>query len=350
MLVTNGLRFGGAERVVQALAEDLTTGGHQAIVVATTRDGPIGDALRSRGIRVEVLGLQSVVDVRVPYRLRRLMTELRPDIVHSHLAVADIAVTAALAPRRMCTVHNPGVELDPLKRWLWHRALARMHAVAAVSDAVRRSLPVDARLIRPSLVTDTPPQLDRSAARERLGLPLDRPVVLGIGRLHPIKGFDVLAVAAQHLDALVAVIGEGSERARLCDSKLRLLGPRDDAGEVIAAADLVVVPSRSEGFPQVPLQAMAAGLPVVATRVGGTPEVVVDGQTGILVPPEDPTALADAIQRVLASPDVGRRWGRTGRARLSSARFTRRDMTDHTLSVYRQVVADVPGPRSESVR
>ena len=281
--------------------------------------------------------MANAADVRVVAKLRRSISRFRPDVVHSHLAVADIASVAASAPNRICTVHNPGVELDRIKRWLWHRALPRFRVVTAVSEAVRRSLPVPARVLHPSLVSDRDPLLSRSRARRRLGLCDDGPVVLAVGRLHPIKGFDILAGIAARLDATVAIVGEGPQRDALATGAVRLLGAHAHAASLMAAADVLVMPSRSEGFPQVPLQAMAAGVPVVATRVGGTPEIVVDGDTGRLVPPEDPEALAAALTEVLASPALARKWGQAGQHRLAQADFTRDAMIRATVSLYAEV-------------
>ncbi|MEL7370720.1 MAG: glycosyltransferase [Myxococcota bacterium] len=336
MLVTNGLRYGGAERVVEALAEDMQSMGHTVAVVATTRGGPIGENLQRRGIPVHVLGLASAVDGRAPFRLWRHIRRFRPDIVHSHLAVSDIATAVAGPRQRVCTVHNPGVELSAPKRRLWHLALRRFRAVVAVSEAVQITLPIPARVIRPSLVDAERTFVDQQEARRRLGLPLDQSLVLGIGRLSRVKGFDVLAAAAPQIRAHIAVMGEGDERTQLAP-RLHLLGAREDAADLLPAADVVVIPSRSEGFPQVPLQAMAAGRPVVATRVGGTPEIVLNEQTGLLVPPEDPVALAAAINRVLDASDQAIRWGQTGRQRLIQAQFTRAAMVSRTVSLYREV-------------
>lgn len=339
MLVTCGLRYGGAERVVQALAEDLTDRGHAAMVVATTRGGPIGTALRHRGIPVQVLGLRSAVDLRVPGQLRRVIERFGPDVVHSHLAVADIAVTAARAPGRVCTVHNPGVELSRFKRGLWRAVLPWFRIVTAVSETVRRALPVDARVVHPSTISGDSPVLSRSEARRRLSLSEDAPVVLFVGRLSRVKGLDVLAAAAETLEPhyRIVVVGEGPEHRALEGTRLELVGARDDAADLMAAADVVVMPSRSEGFPQVPLQAMAAGVPVVGTAVGGTPEIVEHERTGLLVPPEDPEALGAAIRRTLSAPDERRRWGEAGRRRLAEANLTRSGMVDATVSLYREV-------------
>lgn len=352
MLVTCGLRYGGAERIVQALAEDLTAAGDHVTVVATTRDGPIGDELRARGVGVHVLGIRGAADARVPVALARLAIARGTELMHSHLAVADIACAAAsvLLPgvKRVSTVHNPGVELDRLKAALWARALPRFHRVLAVSEAVKARLPrgVRADVVRPSLVE--PPRHEASPelqerARARLGIRPDVPLILAIGRLVPVKGFDVLARASKRLrtpGVRVLVVGEGPERARLAQQGgLTLIGPRDDVDALLPAADVIVCPSRSEGFPQVPLHAMAAGVPVVATPVGGTPEIVLDGETGVLVPPEDPRALAEALDALLADPERRARLGAAGRARIEAAGFTRAAMVERTRSVYREVLA-----------
>jgi glycosyltransferase involved in cell wall biosynthesis len=243
--------------------------------------------------------------------------------------------------RALSTVHNPGVELGRAKRRLWGPALRRMDAVVAVSRAARAGLPagVSARVLPPSLIDPDRPLPTRAEARRALGLDPACPVVLAVGRLAPVKGLDVLARAAEALpEAEVAVIGEGPERARLAGTRLRLLGPRADAARLLPAADVVALPSRSEGFPQVPLHAMAAERPVVATRVGGTPEVVEDGGTGLLVPPEDPRALAEALRHLLATPALARRLGAAGRERLLAKGWTATGMVDATRRLYLELL------------
>lgn len=338
-LLTNGLGFGGAERIVEALAEDLRSAGDEVEVFATTRGGPIADALREGGHPVHVLGLRSALDVRLLVRLREHLHRFRPDLIHSHLAVSDIA--SAFSGReavRLSTVHNPGLEIRGAKRWLWRRALPRLDAVAAVSAAAARQLPLPARIMRPSLVDLEAPRLSRNEARARLGLDPSRPLILAVGRRTPVKGLDVLDRAVPHLQTpkvQVAVIGDGEDRSPV---HLRLLGPHPDAARLIAAADILALPSRSEGFPQVPLHAMAAEVPVVATAVGGTPEVVVDGVTGRLVPPEAPEALARALDELLQSPERARSFGQAGLQRLRQEGLTRSGMVDAYRNLYRELV------------
>jgi glycosyltransferase involved in cell wall biosynthesis len=159
-------------------------------------------------------------------------------------------------------------------------------------------------------------------------------VVLAAGRLSPEKGFDLLAEAAADVcradpAAGVALFGEGAERPRL-EARVRELGLasrfvmpglRADLDALLPAADVVVLPSRTEGMPNVALEASAAGLPVVATAVGGTPEVVADGESGFLVPPEQPHALAAKLLELLRAPELRLSFGDAGRKRMRE-RFT----------------------------
>jgi glycosyltransferase involved in cell wall biosynthesis len=333
--------------VVEALAVDLLAVGDEVAVAATTRDGPIGQALRRAGVPVEIFGIASPFDARTPFRLAGFARRFGAEVIHSHLAVSDIAVALASPllgrTRLVTTVHNTGVELTRAKRWPWIAALHRFDRILAVSDAVAKRLRRFSALLRPeiahpSLVEVRPPTLSREEARARLGLAATDRVVMAIGRLMPIKGFDVLAEAAERLDgAKVILIGEGPERDRLAASRIRLTGERDDASELLVGADVVVCPSRSEGFPQVPLQAMAAARAVVATNVPGLTEIVVPGETGSLVEPEDPSALASALREILADPVRATQMGHAGRERLIHAGLTRRTMVEQVRAVYRGI-------------
>jgi len=144
----------------------------------------------------------------------------------------------------------------------------------------------------------------------------DRALVVAIGRLHPQKGFDILIEAAELLRSAgqkvaVRIVGEGPARAALqrqctmTQADLRLVGHRADIADVVAAADVVVMPSRWEGWPMTAAEVLSAGRPLIATAVGGIPEMVADA--AVLVPPDDARALATAIAEVVTHPDIGRR-------------------------------------------
>jgi glycosyltransferase involved in cell wall biosynthesis len=174
---------------------------------------------------------------------------------------------------------------------------------------------------------ENPDTAMRSRLRELAGG--DGPIVLGVGRLSPEKGFHVLVEAAARLLGKVAaarilLLGEGFERDRLVQrierlgiaDRFRMPGFRDDVDRLLPWVDLVVLPSLTEGLPNVALEAAAAAVPVVATAVGGTPEVVTNGETGFVVAPNDPIALSDRMADLLTQPGWARRLGTAGRRRV----------------------------------
>jgi glycosyltransferase involved in cell wall biosynthesis len=171
---------------------------------------------------------------------------------------------------------------------------------------------------------------------------------MGAGRLVPIKGFDLLLQALPAiLDALPAsrllLVGDGPDRP-LLEAQARALGVADrvqlvgvhaQVAPFLAAADLLVAPSRNEGLGKALVEAMALGCPVVATRVGGIPTVVADGETGRLVPPEDPGALAQAVAELLGDPGLRQTMGEAGRRRAEQ--FSLAVMESRLLSLYREL-------------
>ncbi|MDQ1726496.1 MAG: hypothetical protein QOK14_541, partial [Frankiaceae bacterium] len=166
-----------------------------------------------------------------------------------------------------------------------------------------------------------------------------RSLVLAIGRLAVQKGFDVLAAAADILAdetnaPVISIVGEGPERARLAGSAVQLLGPRDDVADLIAAADVVVMPSRWEGWPLVAQEALRAGAALVASRVGGLPQLA--GDAAAWVPAEDPAELATVLRRLLA--DDGERTRLREAALRRAAELPDDEATlEALLTVYREV-------------
>jgi glycosyltransferase involved in cell wall biosynthesis len=182
--------------------------------------------------------------------------------------------------------------------------------------------------------------------RRTFGVQAQGLLVGTVGRLHPQKGFaSLLAAVARVRERLPAIrlllVGGGALRRDLVARAEALglaevvifAGSRGDVPEILAALDLFVLPSLWEGLPNAVLEAMAAGLPVVATAAGGTPEVVVDGETGLLVPPGDVTALAEAIERLLRDPGLRRKMGEAGRKRVEG-HFTIEQTVAQTVALY----------------
>jgi len=199
---------------------------------------------------------------------------------------------------------------------------------------------------------------DRGGLRAAYGVPDDVPLITAIGRLAPEKGFDVL-ISALEQSALVAsgahlaLVGEGHERRRLQNqidastqltrSRIHLLGHVADVAPVISASDLIAVPSRSEGHGIVAIEAMATGRAVVAARVGGLVETVVDGACGLLVPPDDPVALAEGLAKLLGDPILRKRFGEVGQQR-SRMEYTATLMVDRIAALYDIVAASKGHP------
>jgi glycosyltransferase involved in cell wall biosynthesis len=199
-------------------------------------------------------------------------------------------------------------------------------------------------------VEDPGPPRDRDRVRAAIGVPSDAPLVVAMGRLTPQKGFDVLLAAAGMVrermpDARFVIVGSGPLEATLADAiasggldpAVQLVGRWPDAPSLLAAADVVALPSRFEGLPLVALEAMAVARPVVGTRVCGIDEVVVDEVTGRLVEPDSPETLARALLEVLCEPRLGASWGRAGRERFVAS-FTAPRMVDETQAVYAELL------------
>jgi glycosyltransferase involved in cell wall biosynthesis len=225
-------------------------------------------------------------------------------------------------------------------------------ALVAVSKDTRRAYenqgyPNRIRVIYNGVAAAT---ADANGLREELFIPADAPLVAEVGRLCDVKGQRELIDAIARLPSVRAVlVGADLEQGGAYERALRhhaeelgvtdrvvFAGHRDDAARIVAAADVFALPSWTEGLPLVVLEAMALGRPVVATTVGGTPELVADGETGLLVAPRDVEALTAALKRVLDDTELRRRLGEAGRRRVQE-RFSADAMTRDVLSIYDEV-------------
>jgi len=299
-----------------------------------------------------------------------LMRAGQVDVVHTYLYCRSSVYgrLAAILARVPVIIAD---EMGRVGQYPWKRRRAEWLLARFTDHFVTPSQATRVDLIRtdrvsPSQVTVIYPGIDSgqfsakeppAIARHRLGLP-DHGAVIGIiARLDPVKRHaDLIAAFPQILQVVPAAqlifVGDGpaaSELHRLAyetgvAKKIHFLGARRDIPRVLSALDLLVLPSQQEGLPNSILEAMAAGVPVVATRVGGIPEVVVDGETGLLVPPGNPLALAEAINSLLASPEVRQRMGGRGRARIEE-HFTARRAAAELETLYRRLLPAkrVPG-------
>jgi glycosyltransferase involved in cell wall biosynthesis len=296
--------------------------------------------------------------------ITRHLQAFRPDVFHVHVGTGreDFdgarAARAAGVPAVLQTQHYPWLMGSHKHRVPLFHALEPVDHVITVSDGQRRTyekigVPSSRMTTVPNGIRPRTLGLGRSAARAALGLDPTRPVVLTVGRLNVMKGHTHLLDAVPGLlrrtpDLAVVVVGSGhleealrAQAAALgVTDAVHLAGHRDDARALLDAADVFVLPSRHEGMPLALLEAMDAGLPVVATRVIGSEEVVDEGRTGLLVRPRDPAALEEALGRLLADPALREEYGRAGQRRFAE-HFTAARMAAQTLGVYEQVLAGI---------
>jgi glycosyltransferase involved in cell wall biosynthesis len=305
--------------------------------------------VRARGLDVEVVGPEQFHHYGIAYghgvlgnlRRRPWLALLLPallagfvraarrvdaDLLHAHWLPAGWVAARAGKPY-VLQVWGTDVELARRVPALARRVLrgARL-VIAASSDLADRARALGAERVRviPSGV-DLPAEI---------GVEAEPPEILFAGRLSPEKGVLELSTAAQGLNLVVA--GDGPLRRRL--EGARGFVPHHELQLLYARAAVVACPSRREGFGVVCLEAMAHGRPVVATEVGGLRDLVVDGETGIVVPPRDPEALRAALERLLADPELRRRLGAAGRRRAQE-RFSWAAVTDATLAAYAEAAA-----------
>jgi glycosyltransferase involved in cell wall biosynthesis len=357
MQIVPNLRIGGAQRVAVTLCNELVAQGHSVVLVALGEGGPLEESLRkSPALTVHLLRMRRrsllalplfVVSVsRIVLRLRALMRKHRVDAVQAHMGEANLlgtlAAWLAAVPRRFPTFHSlvfvARGGADDRRNRLARRTLRAFGRIAtrfvAISEAVRVKV-IESTGVAPERVVtvrngiELPPPADpalRARRRAELGVADGDPVAICVGRLSPAKGHPhllrALALLVGEFPRLTCLlIGDGEERTQLerlaselgVAERVRFLGFRSDVAEWLALGDVFVLPSNWEGLPIALLEAMAAGLPAVATRVAGSVEVIRDGN-GLLVPPQDPPALAAALRSLLTDRAAAARMAARGQA------------------------------------
>jgi glycosyltransferase involved in cell wall biosynthesis len=289
-----------------------------AVVESTPDRNPVIRALRDGGVAVYPILVPHRGYLRERRAVRRLLEAHRPDIVHTHgyrPDLLDSGIARSMGIPTVTTIHGSSRMSwrTELYEAIQFRLLRRFEAVVAVSrplvaDLRRARVPADRIRLVPNAWDGRSQPLSRIAARNALGLPLDAFVVGWVGRLIPVKGCDVFLHAVSRLrdqSVHASIIGGGPERGRLealvarhgMADRVHFHGSREGAANLFRAFDVWVLSSRSEGTPMVLFEAMAAGVPIVATEVGGVGDVVSQVEA-CLVPPEDPEALATCLRDI----------------------------------------------------
>jgi glycosyltransferase involved in cell wall biosynthesis len=339
MLVITLAEVGGAQSYVAALLPALAE--RYEVVLAAHGEGPLRAVAAAAGARF--VPLRHVRRPIRPWRdlaglveLSRLLRRERPQILHASSSKAGVlgrlAAVASRVPIRFFTVHGWAFSaysgLPSLLYRITDRLMAPLTTVTICVSENERAAGLEAGTCRAEHTVVIRNAVDVfSASRSRH----DRatPRLIAVGRLKAPKDFLTLvrALAALPEGSFEAlIVGDGPDRGAVeeeirrlgLEKRVRLAGERSDVPALLADADLFVLPSRSEGLPVSVLEAMAAELPVVASGVGGLPELVVDGETGILVPPGAPEPLAAALGRLVEDRDLRRRFGAAGRTRAEA--------------------------------
>lgn len=354
--------YGGGERYLELLCEHLDPLRFRPILICPEPGSFVG-RMQVRGMDVRVVHLEPLLNPFALMRLVRILSDEKVTILQTHGARANfygrVAGWLAGVPVVVSTVHNSVADYEGsrLKRWIYSTVLRVtrpwVSRIICVSDAIRRDVVgedpaaaglaetvyngVDRRLFQK--------MIDRAKVRRELGF-TDGPLLVTVARLTEQKGhrdlIESLALLRDQWPQLQCVcVGDGELKkplealvaARGLSSMCRFVGSRDDVMEFYAAADMVVLPSHSEGFPFVILEALAMGKPVIATSVNGVPEVIEHMKTGFLVKARDVAGLAGAIQSLLEHPERAMQLGNAGRA-VVQAQFTVDRMVEKTVAVF----------------
>jgi glycosyltransferase involved in cell wall biosynthesis len=331
--LSTSMGMGGADSQLLSAARVLRARGHEVIIVSLTPLGAMGLQARSLGIRTESLEMRrGIPDPRGLIRLGRIVRAWKPDVVHSHMVHANLMARALRliqpVPAVVSTIHNI-YEGGRLRMAAYRLSNGLVDHMTIVSQAAADRF-IGERIVPKDLLTVVPNGVDteyirsvpaggREALRQSLGFGREF-VWLAVGRFEIAKDYPNMLgafarVRADRPDAVLLLVGRGSLQAETealarklgLAEAVRFLGVRDDVPQVMNAADAYVMSSAWEGMPMVLLEAAAAGLPIVATTVGGNHEVVLHEETGFLVPSRDQEALAAAMLRLSGLPESQRR-------------------------------------------
>jgi len=364
-LITD-LKYGGAQTVLLYLLDYLDLEKyHPQVACLYGGDLPVAAALRAKGICVTDLKMSHSWRLDALWRLYRLLRREQVTILHASLFHASLAgrLVGRLARVPVILTWRQNVSLGGRWREVINKWTSKLDDfVVAVSEPARQAELKNAgfpkekieliyNCIDIDLYTQTEPG-EWEAMRESFGIPPNTFLIGFVGRLHLQKGIDTLLeafsqFAGDHTEARLLIVGDGELRSRLeimagslgISGQVKFVGVRRNIPEILASLDLFVLPSRWEGLPLALLEAMAACLPVVATAVGGTPEVVIDGETGLLVPPGDPDALAQAIVFLIENPELRKKMGQAGRKRVAE-HFTIQETVRKTEALYQKLLVE----------
>lgn len=376
LMFVNGFGMGGTERHVVNVGRVIDRTRFDLHLACFKRWGHFLGEIESRHVPIREYRIDSLHNhrtLREQLRFARDLRRLRIQIVHTYNFYPNVfalpAARLARAPLVLASIRDTGVYQTPMQKHAQRIVCRLAHGIVVNAEAVRRWLveegyrPENIVVIRNGVdLSRFEARGDGARVRRELGVPEGAPIVAVVSRLHELKGLDYFlqaaaTVAGRYPDVRFLIVGdryglkdgtvvrEGAYRAELEGLALRLgiahrvvfTGFRLDIPELLAEVAVSVLPSLSEGLSNSLLESMAAGVPVVATRVGGSPEAVEDGVSGLLVPPRDASALARAMDALLGDPALARRLGLAASRRIAD-HFSLESMTRELERLYRRLL------------
>ncbi len=358
------LQCGGAERMVVNLMTHLDRQRFEVAVInlSDSEGWDLEQRLAEERFHVWCLGKRHGLDLRIPFLIRNVVRQFRPHLVHSHLCIHYVFPSLIRFPllAHVTTVHLPGEThyrriLHPLTRLAFRQGVVPVAVSREVAEWVKRACGVRDCAVIPNGIPIADYQrfsISRKVWRKEQGFKDGDVLFVCVARLEKQKNHAMLLEAfarglAAEPRAHLLLVGEGGRRGDLelrvrelrLDGKIRFLGQRSDVSEVLSAADVFVLASQNEGNPLALMEAMAAGLPVVATAVGGVPELLVDQRSGLLVRPGDCNGLAAAMLRLLQNAEL-RRTIAASAAQHALQAFSASQMAHAYMELYERVVAE----------
>jgi glycosyltransferase involved in cell wall biosynthesis len=347
---------GGAEMIVKRLASSLDPTRFRS-VVCLFRAGWLYDASLGAELPASIIQMNGAFDTRWARAFAALVRNERVEVIHAHEFTANTygsLMGKILGVPVVATVHGKSYFVEQVKRRVAYRFVSRVSRMVAVSEDLKQFIVRRVGVAEHRVnvvyngvdVAGSPPVDQVSAIREDLRLDGYDHVIGTVGSLYPVKGHIHLIKALPEIlrtcpKTLLLLVGQGElEQAlkaevvkRNLDAHVRFLGFRGDVPALLSLFDVFVLPSLSEGLSMALLEAMAAGKPVVATKVGGNSELVIDGDTGFLIDPESPESISDRVVQVLRDKVQAAGMGNRGRRRVQD-KFSFRAMVDRYQSYY----------------
>lgn len=363
LFLIDSLRMGGAETVTVALLRHFDRTRVNPLICTLNKRGesPLGQQLGD--VPRFDLGAKRMIDPAALWRLRKLVKQEKVDLIHAQLSDSTIlAILAGKMAARVPVITTRHLMEDTMKNWRqrWRTYLERflmrlfIDRIIAVSDAASKSYQEQTGIAAKRFQTiyngidleRFGRVEDKNALRQELGLPTDGILITMVGVLRPGKGQEVAIAAAKNLQGIhLLLVGDGKppQRANLealaqgFENSIHFLGQRMDVPQILKASDILILPSDQEALPTVLIEAGASALPSVATRVGGIPEVIVDGETGILIPPQNPAALTESIQKLLSDPQQIKTMGENAYQHVHQ-HFTLAGQAEVTTRLYEEII------------